>query len=155
MLCLPSSFFCNDTATTEIYTLSLHDALPISDGPFEFPMSSAAIALRKHRYGYMSYGTHDSIFHSGLAKVDTQTGNTQTVDLGEKVWVGEPIHAPDPTRPMQDDAGWIIAQALDGTTHKSVYAVFNAENLSAGPIAKLHLDYHMPISFHGHWTPHT
>src|SRR5258708_25834909 len=32
MLCLPllsSFFFFNDTATTEIYTLSLHDALPI------------------------------------------------------------------------------------------------------------------------------
>src|SRR5258708_14892871 len=26
-------FFCNDTATTEIYTLSLHDALPISPDP--------------------------------------------------------------------------------------------------------------------------
>src|SRR5689334_25044756 len=26
------SFFFNDTATTEIYTLSLHDALPISIG---------------------------------------------------------------------------------------------------------------------------
>jgi len=26
-------FFFNDTATTEIYTLSLHDALPISDQP--------------------------------------------------------------------------------------------------------------------------
>src|SRR2546422_5148750 len=26
-----SPFFFNDTATTEIYTLSLHDALPISD----------------------------------------------------------------------------------------------------------------------------
>src|SRR5256885_9281112 len=26
-----SSFFFNDTATTEIYTLSLHDALPIFD----------------------------------------------------------------------------------------------------------------------------
>src|ERR1039458_2927802 len=26
-------FFFNDTATTEIYTLSLHDALPISEGP--------------------------------------------------------------------------------------------------------------------------
>src|SRR3989442_1117728 len=26
----PSGFFFNDTATTEIYTLSLHDALPIS-----------------------------------------------------------------------------------------------------------------------------
>ena len=27
---IPSCFFFNDTATTEIYTLSLHDALPIS-----------------------------------------------------------------------------------------------------------------------------
>src|ERR1039458_10846957 len=27
---LPARFFFNDTATTEIYTLSLHDALPIS-----------------------------------------------------------------------------------------------------------------------------
>src|SRR5215813_6723631 len=27
-----STFFFNDTATTEIYTLSLHDALPISIG---------------------------------------------------------------------------------------------------------------------------
>src|SRR2546427_13054711 len=33
-LCSVSSFlfFFNDTATTEIYTLSLHDALPISRG---------------------------------------------------------------------------------------------------------------------------
>src|SRR2546430_12674680 len=28
-------FFFNDTATTEIYTLSLHDALPISNGSLE------------------------------------------------------------------------------------------------------------------------
>src|SRR2546430_13240468 len=28
-MCLYSFFFFNDTATTEIYTLSLHDALPI------------------------------------------------------------------------------------------------------------------------------
>src|SRR3989442_14669067 len=39
-------FFFNDTATTEIYTLSLHDALPISDawnrygGPMERPHSA-------------------------------------------------------------------------------------------------------------------
>src|SRR5256885_12671867 len=31
-------FFFNDTATTEIYTLSLHDALPISD-----PLDQAAV----------------------------------------------------------------------------------------------------------------
>src|SRR3712207_8847676 len=34
--------FCNDTATTEIYTLSLHDALPISDGLGAVARPSAA-----------------------------------------------------------------------------------------------------------------
>src|SRR5699024_12633038 len=29
-------FFFNDTATTEIYTLSLHDALPISSWPYRW-----------------------------------------------------------------------------------------------------------------------
>src|SRR2546422_3074871 len=32
-----SFFFFNDTATTEIYTLSLHDALPISEVPLNRP----------------------------------------------------------------------------------------------------------------------
>src|SRR5256885_9678200 len=39
-LCYLLFFFFNDTATTEIYTLSLHDALPISLGG---PVSVAAI----------------------------------------------------------------------------------------------------------------
>src|SRR3712207_7451959 len=30
-------FFFNDTATAEIYTLSLHDALPISEAPYNLP----------------------------------------------------------------------------------------------------------------------
>src|SRR2546430_7585716 len=36
-------FFFNDTATTEIYTLSLHDALPICKGFFD-------LAGKKHRH---------------------------------------------------------------------------------------------------------
>src|SRR2546422_5067921 len=39
LLCSFIFFFFNDTATTEIYTLSLHDALPISNG--------SALLLRK------------------------------------------------------------------------------------------------------------
>src|SRR6266496_6818785 len=36
-------FLFNDTATTEIYTLSLHDALPISATPFVAPQSAPAV----------------------------------------------------------------------------------------------------------------
>src|SRR5713101_9885537 len=35
-------FFFNDTATTEIYTLSLHDALPISWRPSRPPLRGCA-----------------------------------------------------------------------------------------------------------------
>src|SRR5258708_28862770 len=35
-------FFFNDTATTEIYTLSLHDALPISETVQVFPVTPNA-----------------------------------------------------------------------------------------------------------------
>src|SRR3712207_7010519 len=42
-------FFFNDTATTEIYTLSLHDALPISPAPRGGPGGAAAPAVHARR----------------------------------------------------------------------------------------------------------
>src|SRR6267378_5084174 len=53
--CASSSFFFffNDTATTEIYTLSLHDALPISDGgggSCDSPRWAASTAARRSSY---------------------------------------------------------------------------------------------------------
>src|SRR3712207_8639338 len=38
-------FFFNDTATTEIYTLSLHDALPISAGALAVAAAVVALGL--------------------------------------------------------------------------------------------------------------
>src|SRR5258708_23120403 len=43
---ITSSFFFNDTATTEIYTLSLHDALPISSPKSGSELSVWAKSLR-------------------------------------------------------------------------------------------------------------
>src|SRR2546426_7372292 len=56
MPCLFFLFFFNDTATTEIYTLSLHDALPISQSPIlsataSLPAISQAQCLDEHQEG--------------------------------------------------------------------------------------------------------
>ena len=40
-------FFFNDTATTEIYTLSLHDALPIYQRRIEFPLTEGTPAKER------------------------------------------------------------------------------------------------------------
>src|SRR2546430_15999679 len=42
-------FFFNDTATTEIYTLSLHDALPISSGVWRRAVSKDRPIRRRRR----------------------------------------------------------------------------------------------------------
>src|SRR5258708_22517694 len=47
-------FFFNDTATTEIYTLSLHDALPISPSPL--PEKSSACSDTSPASGRVSCG---------------------------------------------------------------------------------------------------
>src|SRR3712207_6922933 len=59
VVCMLLFFFFNDTATTEIYTLSLHDALPISLVPgaallrrrgeegWSMGITSSAISLRR------------------------------------------------------------------------------------------------------------
>src|SRR5256885_9990294 len=51
-------FFFNDTATTEIYTLSLHDALPISERADHLyhPGNSCGRARRSDALGQISRG---------------------------------------------------------------------------------------------------
>src|SRR2546430_12887655 len=58
-------FFFNDTATTEIYTLSLHDALPISRDVVSRAIYAEMKAGRTTRYG----GVYLSMAHLGPQKV--------------------------------------------------------------------------------------
>src|SRR3712207_8474186 len=44
-----SCFFVNDTATTEIYTLSLHDALPILEAVLQGSRSGPVVSAGKAR----------------------------------------------------------------------------------------------------------
>src|SRR2546427_12313809 len=52
-ICISFFFFFNDTATTEIYTLSLHDALPIS-GSWSSAASSSSSSANCRRVSAVS-----------------------------------------------------------------------------------------------------
>src|SRR2546422_11438677 len=52
-------FFFNDTATTEIYTLSLHDALPILSGSTCFPARRSSPMVADAVLLAAGYGTRD------------------------------------------------------------------------------------------------
>src|SRR5258708_14799557 len=62
MSCISSFFFFNDTATTEIYTLSLHDALPISMSAllnYDYPGNAAELENIMRHLVNLSPGSRD------------------------------------------------------------------------------------------------
>src|SRR2546422_4577134 len=73
-----SFFFFNDTATTEIYTLSLHDALPIS----EFLLEHARVAVvpgvdfGSDAHVRLSYATSAELIRQGLDRKSTRLNSS-------------------------------------------------------------------------------
>src|SRR6476661_3912560 len=59
-------FFFNDTATTEIYTLSLHDALPIYRRDWLSPLRSVVALAARHRDGRSEEHTSELQSHLNL-----------------------------------------------------------------------------------------
>jgi all-trans-8'-apo-beta-carotenal 15,15'-oxygenase len=113
---------------------------------------------RRHRYGYLASGNiAQSWFHTGIARVDTETGARSEFRFGDQCYVGEPVLAPDPVTTVtgldSETRGWLLCEVLDGSTGKSSIAVFNAARIEDGPIASVCLSHHLPMSFHGWWQP--
>src|SRR5205823_13535994 len=65
-------FFFNDTPTTEIYTLSLHDALPISG-------SGSRRFRKKHDHGTRRVYTLRPATRSGSAQIGEHTSELQSL----------------------------------------------------------------------------
>lgn len=65
----------------------------------------------------------------------------------DNVFVGEPIFVPALDR---DDAGHVLVILTDGLRERSTLAVFDATNISAGPVAAVPLPL-LPLAFHGCW----
>src|SRR5256886_5772718 len=98
-------FFFNDTATTEIYTLSLHDALPISDHPAVSCMASqyAGWAIQVDKYFAMGSGplrAHARVERELFAKL----GYAETAPRGVLV-----LETRNP--PTEAVAAWVAAKA--------------------------------------------
>jgi carotenoid cleavage dioxygenase-like enzyme len=62
---------------------------------------------------------------------------------------GEPAFAPNPS----GGGGAVICQQLDGRTGESAFLVFDAFNLSRGPVARLGLASPLHLGFHAFFLP--
>ena len=127
----------------------------ISGGNYEFPIVNPAHVCANHRIAYFAHSSGRGWYHDGVAAIDFKSGKTETFSFGPRHRVGEPVFAAKPGHGYEAltdrEPGWLLAEVLDGAAGTSFLAVFDARAIAAGPIARVVLRHHLPISFHGYW----
>jgi all-trans-8'-apo-beta-carotenal 15,15'-oxygenase len=127
----------------------------VDSGHHEFPIVNPHLSCRRHRKGYFAAGERGAWYHDGVVAIDLESGQRDEFRFGGGHYVGEPVFVPRPgTRyapSAEREPGWLLAEVLSGDTGTSSLAVFRADDVSAGPVARILLDHHLPMSFHGWW----
>lgn len=126
-------------------------------GNFEFPYVNLRHLCHRHRYGYFAEVTGAEHFFTGVSRIDTVSGKKQSFDFGPAVYSSEPIFIPRPglkySSGAVDEPGWVLVEGYDAHKGKGFLAIFDAESISDGPIARAMLSHHVPLAFHGFWHP--
>lgn len=120
----------------------------------EFPRINEAYTGREHRYIYsISFAEFDNpsaVRTNVLLCHDVKLGTTAEYAL-EDTWVsGEVIFVARDHAQAEND-GWLMAyvHALDSSPSKVL--IWQADAITAGPIATIHLPVRVPLGFHANW----
>ena len=62
----------------------------------------------------------------------------------------EPVFVPSEGA-NDEDEGYLLSLVYDQETDKSDLIILNAQEVSSGPLAKVHLPQRVPFGFHGDW----
>jgi len=121
----------------------------------EFPRVDERFAGLPYRYGCFAGDTKPPEKVGGynvVAVIDHQTGKLDSYDVGAGCATNEPIFVPRSATAAEGE-GFLLAYVYDANRAASHLMVLDAENVSAGPLAKAMLDHRVPYGFHGNWRP--
>ena len=128
----------------------------LGEGSYEWPRVNELHRCRDYRFGYMVKTRPGDFFWTIVCRIDMRTGRSECYDFGAGCYLTEPVFVPFPGRDYQPDdpveSGFLLTEAYDSATRRSFLAILQAEHLGAGPIAIVHLEHHVPFSYHGWWS---
>ena len=123
----------------------------ITDLQMDLPSHDRRHTGRPVRHGWFTTTSHDGPWgfeFSGLCHLDLQTGRTQRWEPGPLERAGEAFFVP---AGKAEGEGWLLTYTYDRTVDRSHLAVFDAQDVAAGPVARVHLPVRVPYGFHGLW----
>lgn len=118
---------------------------------YELPGLSATERTKPYSSAFMVRSAAGELFPNGLCRLDGRDLTTAFYEFGAGEYCGEPVVLDG----VAGQRGQHLAtQVYCDSSKRSYYAVFRTDELSAGPIARIYLRHHVPVSFHGYWSPH-
>ncbi|XXT18901.1 carotenoid oxygenase family protein [Sorangium sp. So ce429] len=115
----------------------------------EFPQIDPRRSGSAFRYAWC---VADGAAGDSITRIDTETGETVVYNLAASERASEPLFWPRAPDSGESD-GWVLSLIYDASTHTSHVAVFDANGLQDGPVARVHFDHHVPPTYHGKWVP--
>jgi carotenoid cleavage dioxygenase len=120
----------------------------LDDRGQEFPRIDDRRTGRRHRYGYGA--VVDALEPGPIIKHDLDAGTSEVHSFGPGRSSMEPVFVPRPGGTAEDD-GWLLSYVHDATTGTADVVILGAQDLTAGPVATVHLPVRVPFGFHGSW----
>ena len=120
----------------------------------EFPRLDERFSMLNYRHGFYASSIGDHPPGMGFNSITHQDHQTQKKEFfvlkNKGDAVGEPIFVPS-SKDSEEGDGYLIALAYRGNENRSDLIIFNAMDVTSGPIATAHLPHRIPYGFHGNW----
>lgn len=121
-----------------------------SSANYELPVVSATERALPHTHAYMIQADEGEIFARNLCQLHGQTLERRSYGFDAGEYVSEPV--------MLDYVGgergrWVASQIYNAAERASYFAILDDRNFDAGPVARIKLRHHVPLSFHGYFSP--
>jgi all-trans-8'-apo-beta-carotenal 15,15'-oxygenase len=119
---------------------------------FELPGMSATERGLRYRKAYMIKSGAGELFARSLCQLDGESLETCSYQFPPGEFCGEPVvcDSIDGSRSRS-----IVTQVYSAETKTSYFAVFDERQFESGPVARVQLRHHVPLSFHGYWSAHS
>jgi len=119
----------------------------------EFPRIDARHTGRPYGQVFMCTRalTSRSPLYDGVARVDIQRGHIDRWHYGEDFGAEEHLFVP--RAGGAEGEGWLVGSALDTRRRRTLFSVFDARRLAAGPVAQAELPRTMPLGLHAAFVP--
>jgi all-trans-8'-apo-beta-carotenal 15,15'-oxygenase len=121
----------------------------LGSGNCEWPRIDDRLLCGSYRHAWVARAKAGEFFASVVVRNDMHGGAEQSHDFGNQVYCSEPYFISRPGAGHEE--GWIATECLDTSSGKSFLAVLDAAHLADGPQAVIHLEHHVPYSYHGCW----